>query len=117
MSSEGYSFADEMAEISGFGGDYEAACRAMVTAGVAWLDEHPDADLAFETVENATGIVTPETLDAEELAKRMADVVEAEYGDPPSGAMMEACVGHVVWIEANGWDAYVERMEAKESDD
>ena len=29
-------------EISGFGGDYEQACRDMTKAGVLWLREHPE---------------------------------------------------------------------------
>ena len=39
-----YVYTDNMSEISGFGGGYEAACRAMVVAGLEHLDANPQAD-------------------------------------------------------------------------
>lgn len=42
-----YEYTEGMGEISGFGGDYEQQCRAMVIAGVEWFDEHPDANPRF----------------------------------------------------------------------
>ena len=33
-----YEFTPMMGEISGFGGSYEAGCRAMLKAAVEWLD-------------------------------------------------------------------------------
>ena len=36
-----YTFTPDMNEISGFGGDYEACCRRMLSAALEWLDAHP----------------------------------------------------------------------------
>lgn len=83
-----------MGEISGFGGGYEAACRDMVYAGLAWLKNRPNADLS-----------TPKTDDAKALDK----VVAAACPDC-SGAMHGAAMNAVAFIAKKGWDEYVQRM-------
>lgn len=113
MSAETYEFTDEMGEISGFGGSYERACRDMVIAGVEWLDEHPDAEPEILEMENVIGLVKADNDAAEQLTDVMADAAE----DTPTGAMMHACVRHVIYVGENGWDEYVELMESPPPDE
>lgn len=47
-----YVWTVEMREISGLGGQYEAACRAMVAAGCEWFDAHPAPAPKFHTYTN-----------------------------------------------------------------
>lgn len=106
MAAEGeemsYEYTKEMREISGFGGSYEAACRAMVVAGLEWLDERAEADPKFSTYENIFGIIKSENDDA----KALREVMSKAANDDPTGAMMQATIGHVLWIKKNGWDKY-----------
>src|SRR5437588_7108261 len=48
-------WTSEMGEISGMGGSYERGLQAMVRAGLAWWDAHPDADPRFKGYENVMG--------------------------------------------------------------
>jgi hypothetical protein len=102
-------YTDDMDEISGFGGGYETACRAMVLAGLQWLDEHPGADPHFKTCESIYGVCLDDNNDAKDLTKAM--ITAAEPGGGATGAMHQATVSHVLWIMANGWDKYVVEMK------
>lgn len=109
-----HSWSEDMGEISGFGGSYEAALRAMVLAGVAWSDRHPEADPKFKVMENVTGICLEDNEPAKELTKVMhdaANAVDARGG--VTGAMHHFAVVHVLWIRTNGWDAYVAERRKK----
>ena len=106
--SEKYQYTEDMREISGFGGSYEAACRAMVVAGLEWLDKKAEAVPEFSTYENIYGVINAENEDAKELRRVMAEAA----GDDPTGAMMQATIGHVLWIKKNGWDKYCEEAIA-----
>lgn len=119
MTDSDYEFTDDMREISGFGGDYEAACRAMVVAGVEWFDEHPDAEPKFKKLRGQTesgeeirfhGGKFPDNDDAEALCDAMNEAAKAAGGGA-SGAMMEYCTNHVGFVREHGWDEYVELME------
>lgn len=101
-----YQFTKEMGEISGFGGSYEEACRKMIIAGVEWLDQNPSADLSYKEFKNIYGITTDESEDVKKLQKTMADILGE---DGPTGAMMQACLGHISFIKKNGWEKYVEK--------
>lgn len=112
-----YEFTDEMGEISGFGDDlpsYEEACRAMVTTGAEWLDENPDADPGFAELQadgmSFFGVIKEKNGDAAALVEAMTDAAKEAGGESPTGAMVHAAVSHVMWIDENGWDAYVEKM-------
>ena len=64
---------ESMGEISGFGGGYEAVCRALVLAGLAWVDENPEAQLEAHSFENIYGIVVADNDNAKTLEKAMLD--------------------------------------------
>lgn len=106
-----YEFNEKMSEISGFGGDYEAACRRMVVAGVEWLDSHPGANPRFDQYKNIYGITANENADMKEMQKVMADAAP-----DPSGQMMQATTNHVLIIKKRGWDWYCLQMEKEPED-
>ena len=91
-----------MSELSGFGGGYEATCRAMVVAGLEHLDANPKADPQFRGYKNIYGIITEENADGKALSDA---VVKAANGDC-TGAMQQAAISHILWIRKNGWDRY-----------
>lgn len=98
-----YEYSDDMAELSGFGGAYEAACRAMVVAGLEWLDANRTADPQFHGWEGVTGIIAEDNDDAKALT---AAVIAPTKGDC-TGAMHQAAISHILWIKAHSWDEYV----------
>jgi hypothetical protein len=107
-------FTPEMGEISGFGGGYEAQCRKMLLAGVAWLDENPDKWPKFDEHPQIFGITTPEDEGAKALDKAVCD---AAGSSGFSGAMHHAVVQHLTFIAKNGWDKYVEEMSKPDEED
>ena len=108
-------WTDDMGEISGFGGGYEAVCRAMVLAGIEWIDKHPDADLKFRSYENIFGVVIEASPDADALTEAMMNApvylegqrIQARVRDDCTGAMHHAAVLNVLAYKRLGWDAYV----------
>lgn len=104
-----YKFTESMAEISGFGGSYEEACRKMVIAGLEFLDKNPEMDPKFSVYENVHGIINEKNEDAKKLTKAMSDAIAGEC----TGIMMQACVFHVFHIKQYGWPEYVKKMEDK----
>lgn len=90
-----FAWEDGMGEISGFGGGYEAACRDMVYAGLAWLVAHSDADLS-----------TWKTDDAKALERAVLAVCP-----DCSGAMHGATTNACAFIAKQGWGNYVEAMK------
>ena len=115
-------WTDDMGEISGFGGGYEAVCRAMVMAGIRWIDEHPSASLTFQGFKDVFGLVTEESADAKALVKAMMDApvlldgqqLQARVGDDCTSAMHHAAVNHVVVYKRLGWDAYTQELRERE---
>lgn len=103
-------WTDDMGEISGFGGGYEAACRAMVFAGMDWCDEHPNADPQFQGYKNVYGVINEENQDAKDLTTA---VVAAANGDC-TGAMHQAAISHVLFYRKNGWGKYCEQLRERE---
>ena len=103
-------WTDEMGEISGFGGDYEAACRNMVRAGVKWFDEHPESEPQFHGYKNITGIIVDDNDDARSLSVAIVDACH-----DCSGAMHQAAVSHVLAIKRLGWEKYSEEMKQREA--
>lgn len=104
-----YEYTKEMDEISGFGGGYEATCRAMVIAGIEWADKKKGADPKWKESPQLIGITIDENDDAKELQKVMLEA----SGDDCTGAMMQACMNHVLYILKNGWDEYVKTMSER----
>lgn len=101
-------FTDDMAEISGFGGGYEDACRKMVLAGVTWLKANPGADPKFSGMKGVYGLIDENNKDAKDLS---AAVLKAAEGC--SGAMHQAAISHIMRIKAVGWETYAADMTAR----
>lgn len=104
-----YDFTSSMGEISGFGGGYEATCRAMLKAGLEWFDLHPDAKPMFHKFEGVYGIIAEENQDAKDLS----EAVVRGGGDDCTGAMHQAVISHVLFIKKNGWDEFVKKMSRR----
>lgn len=107
-----YEYRDSDPEISGFGGGYEACCRAMVSAGMEWLEANPSADPQFHGYRGVYGIVSEDNADAEALSKAMVAASESRGGC--TGAMHQATVGHVLHARKVGWDAYLKELRAEQ---
>lgn len=104
---EGFEWTDDMDEISGFGGGYERTCRAMVSAGCAFLAAHPDLDPQFHGFKGIYGVIAEDNDAAKQLSKV---VLDASNGDC-SGAMHQASIGHVLaWKRMGSWEAYQAEM-------
>lgn len=113
-----YTFTDDMAEISGFGGTYEACCRAMVVAGLKFWDAQPQAfNPEFRGYQNVYGVISEENADAKALTKAVLDApmlidgksaTVGEYG--ATGAMHQATITAILWIRRNGWEKYCSEM-------
>lgn len=103
-------YTPTMGEISGFGGDYEDACRKMVLAGLDWLDANPTADPQFHGYKGIYGVISEDNEDAKALTKAVVDVT----GGDCTGAMHQATICHILFIRRNGWDKYVTEMSKAE---
>jgi len=97
-----YETTDDMGEISGFGGGYEATCRAMLTAGMQWLEANPQADPHFRGYKNIYGIITEENDDAKALSKAVVDAADGDC----TGAMHQAVISRCLAAKRLGWDEY-----------
>lgn len=110
-------WTDDMGEISGFGGSYEDACRAMVLAGIKWLDEHPEADPKFESLK--FGLTQTKNADAEALEQAILDARvidggrEIRVGEEATGAMVHASLNHVFAYKRLGWDEYCRQLRER----
>lgn len=105
-----YKYTDDMQEISGFGGGYEATCRSMVVAAMKWFDENPEAEPEWGEYKHIYGVTADENKDAKAM---QAVMLEAANGDC-TGAMMQASMGHARFAQKNGWAKYCQELrEAK----
>lgn len=112
-----YVWTDDMREISGFGGGYEATCRAMVVAGLEWFDALPKdtAEPTFKQFKNIVGVISASNPNAKAM---QAAMLKAPGADGCTGAMMQFSVHHVMKALELGWSAYVEKMrELKRAED
>jgi hypothetical protein len=111
-----YDYSQVTSEISGFGGDYEECCRAMVVGGCEWLDAHPEVKPKFSHYRNIVGVVLDDNDDAKAMVKAMVDACEAfrPGAGGPTGAMMQFTVHHVLQIREHGWNWYLEQMNQPE---
>lgn len=117
---------EAMGEISGFGGGYEAVCRAMVLAGIQWIDEHPDANLAYKGFKNVYGVVIGEdSPDVKAFEDAMMDapvyfdgkLIQAHARDDCTGAMHHAAVSHCLAYKKLGWDEYCRQLKEREAEE
>ena len=104
-----YKYIDKMGEISGFGGGYETTCRKMVVAGMKWIDKNSEAKPEFSEYKHIYGIIEANNKEAKELTNVMSKASDNNC----SGAQMQACVNHVLYIVKSGWEKYVEKMSNK----
>jgi len=104
-----YRHTDDMGEISGFGGGYEACCQDMLEAGVRWLDEHKGTDVKVLENPHIYGIIKEGSPETEALS---AAVIEASKGEA-TGAMHHAVMSRLMFIAANGWDRYCEELRKR----
>jgi hypothetical protein len=100
-------FTEKCKEISGFGGEYEKTCRNMVIAGAIFLDSNPESKLKFIEYENLSGFVKANNEESKDLTDFM---FKASLNDC-TGAMMQACVHHVLLIARDGFKKYIDTME------
>lgn len=103
-------YTEKMGEISGFGGGYEQACRKMVLGGLDWLDKNPEANPVFQEFKNVYGVTTGENDDMKNMQSAMFEA----SGKDCTGAMMQACTSHILFIKKNGWEKYVDEMSKPE---
>lgn len=108
-----YKHTEDMGEISGFGGGYEAVCQNMLDAGVKWLNEHPEANPDYKEFANIYGVTTDENDDM----KALQDVLVKASGNDCTGAMMQAVSGRLMFIKKNGWDKYCSELRKKEGEE
>lgn len=95
------------AEISGFGGGYELCCRDMVVTGVNWCLENPEKaeHLSYKGFKNVFGLCMSNSPEAEELDKVLMEACEGS-----TGAQHQACISHIMWINAHTTDEYAAKM-------
>ncbi len=102
-----YEWTEDMGEISGFGGGYEATCRAMVIAGIEWLDAHPTANPQFHSYKNIYGVISEDNEDAKALTK--AVTCDKVTGGDCTGAMHQASIGNVLFAKKVGWKEFCQK--------
>lgn len=117
-------WSEDMGEISGFGGSYEAGCRAAVLAGIDWIDEHPECVLRLSGYEGVYGLVNEETKDTKKLWEAMAaakvtmdDGKESTVGAEATGAIHHATMMHCLAYKELGWEEYCRQMREREPDE
>ena len=101
-----YKWEKGMGEISGMGGGYEQACRAMLIAGLEFCDKYPDLNLKYRGFKDVYGIMSDDNEDAKKLDNVVLDAVDRDC----TGAMHQAVISSILWIKKNGWAKYVEEM-------
>ncbi len=108
-----YEWQDGMSEISGIGGSYEAACRAMLKAGLEWWDTFPDANPRYRRLIEVYGLLVnnDEAKDLDRAIQMGANSVDPTGG--MTGAMHHVIIDHIFYIKKNGWTKYVEVMSKK----
>lgn len=108
-----YSYTEKCGEISGFGSDYEQACRKMVIAGLEWFDKNMEADPKFKGFKNVYGLI----IETNEEAKSLTECMNKAINGEATGAMMQACLSHVKYAHQHGWQKYIEMMEKRENNE
>lgn len=115
MSEVEYKHTEDMGEISGFGGDYEAACQQMLHQGVVWLNEHPEAKESLEgrTLNGIYGLF----ISNNDVTQELEDAVCKDIpGGGPTGAMVQAVMTRLFYISARGWEEYCAACRKSENE-
>lgn len=110
-------WTEDMGEISGFGGSYEDGCRAMVLAGIKFIDEHPEiTDFNFKGFKGVFGLVQVNNVGATLLeeaimnAQVMMNGKLVKCGDECTGAMHHAAINHCLFYKTHGWEEYCRQL-------
>lgn len=111
MTERTFRHTPDMGEISGFGRSntpegeqYEECCQAMLEAGVRWLCDHPEAHLRFG------GYQKQDSPDAAALSEVVAAAARPHGG--ATGAMHNAVIARLLFIQREGWEAYCDALRA-----
>lgn len=83
-------------DISGMGGGYEFACQKMLQAGEEFVKT---TTVHWKEFEHGFG----KTENAKALQEKMLDAVDRDC----TGAMMGAVLGHLLYIQNNGREAWL----------
>jgi len=95
-----------MREISGFGGAYEETCKHMLLNGIEFMRTHPENKFRFKGFKDVFGLCISDNEDA----KLLEDAIMKDI-DNATGAMFQAVINHLLYIQANGWNKYKEMMD------
>jgi len=106
---DSYRHTEDMGEISGFGGGYEACCQDMLEAGVRWLQDHTEAKMEAHGFENVYGILVADSDDAKAMESVILDAAKGEA----TGAMHQNVMCRLFYIAENGWEAYCTELRKK----
>jgi hypothetical protein len=112
----------DMGEISGFGAGYEECCQDMLEAGVKWLDRKKQAGTApgieGHSYKGVYGVMVPDSADAKELSDVICKAATRDGQNPErgaTGAMHQAVMARLFFIDKNGWDKYRAELRAHEA--
>lgn len=95
-----FQWAEDMNEVSGFGGYYERCCRTAITAGADWCLQNPHADPS--EIEKAIGAAL--------VTRDDGSKVPLQY--ELTSTQMGVAMHHVRYIAEHGWEKYRETMSA-----
>lgn len=103
-----------IADISGFGKNpsYEKACQKMLQTGWEWLNKHKKADLKGHTYAGIYGVLEPDNEDTKALSEAIVKAV-----NDCTGAMHQAVMEHLFYINANGIDKWKSEIKKGDKDD
>lgn len=99
-----------IADISGFGKThpYEKACQSMLQKGWDWLQNRSNVKLKAYTYQGVYGILTPDSNEAKELSEVISTAVDGGC----TGAMHQAVMQHLMYINKNGIDKWIKEIKA-----
>lgn len=98
-----------MGELSGFGDGYEDLCRAMLRAGLQWLDDHPNV-VVIRGIDGVLGFAGGDPDD--DVNGLLALLYEAG-GSKTSVRMVEVVTHALGYVLDNGWPAFVVAMKQR----
>ncbi len=104
-----YKHTEDMGEISGFGGSYEADCQQMLHNGVTFLSNKEGVDFKIFTIKNVYGICDIRGDDAKDIEAAVMDGI-----DDATGAMHQAVMSRLHYINKHGWEKYCEELRKNE---
>ena len=115
-----YSFSETMNEISGYGGQYERACRAGTCAGADWFADHPrehpeffygtDAESDRVMAGNMAGHALLECIEQTDFIRD--DGMHVPLLEEMTEEMRHLILLHTLYIANHGWNQYVAKMTA-----